>query len=434
MGIAEGLAEHAGKSLVGAMCGDSAALEGMYRFMENPRIKAEEIREGGFGATARKLSDYPVLLAVEDSTTLSYPHEVEGAGDLGGPSDAPGQGLWVHSVLLVDPAEGLTVGLLEQSWWARPSRKIGKQGKEQARKYEEKESFKWQRASEALAARTGDRQARLISVCDRESDVFEYLSHKVTQGQRFVVRSSVDRALDGSGMLLEEEVDSWWPNCVRTIEVPQRGGRRKRTVRLQVSAGEVTLPVPGDRPKGDLKPVTLNVVQAAEEDAPEGETPLHWRLFTTEPIETREQLELILNAYEFRWRIEDFHKVWKTGCGVEELRLRTADNLARAASILAFTAVRLLCLRELTEREPQAPCTQVFDHTEWNCLWVCVEKTRPPATPPNIAWAHTAITRLGGSYASKNKHRIGWHKYWQGYVRFQDLLLGWLLHKDLPNL
>ena len=44
VGIASGLAEHAGKSLVGAMCGDSAALEGLYRFMENPRIVTDRAK------------------------------------------------------------------------------------------------------------------------------------------------------------------------------------------------------------------------------------------------------------------------------------------------------------------------------------------------------------------------------------------------------
>ena len=178
----------------------------------------------------------------------------------------------------------------------------------------------------------------------------------------------------------------------------------------------------------------MNVVQAYEVCPPAGEEPLFWRLYTTEPIDTPEQLDFILTAYNLRWRVEDFHKAWKTGCKVEELRLRSVDNIERAASILAFVAVRLLRLRERTEREPQAPCTDILDRDEWQCLWLAVEKTRPPTLPPTIEWAHFAIARLAGWYGSKKKGRVGWIKYWQGYSRFQDLLSGWRLAQGLQEM
>ena len=48
-----------------------------------------------------------------------------------------------------------------------------------------------------------------------------------------------------------------------------------------------------------------------------------------------------------RWRVEEFHKAWKSGAGVEQRRMRGADNLERIAVVLAFVAVRLLQLREV---------------------------------------------------------------------------------------
>ena len=37
---------------------------------------------------------------------------------------------------------------------------------------------------------------RIISTCDREADVYEYLSFKVEKNERFVVRASWDRNVE----------------------------------------------------------------------------------------------------------------------------------------------------------------------------------------------------------------------------------------------
>lgn len=58
---------------------------------------------------------------------------------------------------------------------------------------EDKESYKWEHASERTAERFGATMARTISVCDREFDVYEYLDYKLRHAQRFVIRAKVDR-------------------------------------------------------------------------------------------------------------------------------------------------------------------------------------------------------------------------------------------------
>ena len=242
--MAASLAEHSGKSLLGACGGTPAELEGTYRFVESEHVVGSAIRDGGFDATMKQVADFEVLLAVEDSAVLSYSHAPEGTGDLGGPAKTTSRGLWVHSALFVDPSTQLTVGLADQQWWVRPERK----GKKAKATYEKRESVKWQRCSERMAARLGEDMSRVISVCDRESDVWEYLAYKLSLGQRFVVRSSSSRLLEGDGeRLLEDEADSWWPEHEREVMVPQKGGRKQRKVTLEVAAAQVTLKVPSDR-------------------------------------------------------------------------------------------------------------------------------------------------------------------------------------------
>ena len=71
-----------------------------------------------------------------------------------------------------------------------------------------------------------------------------------------------------------------------------------------------------------------------------------WILLTTETVKTFEDCRTVLRFYELRWRIEEFHKAWKTGAGVERQRMQSADNLERMAVILMFVAVRLIQIRE----------------------------------------------------------------------------------------
>ena len=86
--------------------------EGAYRFIRNPNVSAEAIRKAGAMQTVKLAREFPELLAIEDTTSLSYRHQVaEELGKLGAIGDKS-RGWWVHSVLLLEAATFRTVGLL----------------------------------------------------------------------------------------------------------------------------------------------------------------------------------------------------------------------------------------------------------------------------------------------------------------------------------
>ncbi|OLQ73061.1 hypothetical protein BIT28_11875 [Photobacterium proteolyticum] len=60
-----------------------------------------------------------------------------------------------HSVLLFAPAEQHVVGLIEQERWTRDLQAYGQNQRHASRSYEEKESYKWERASRAMKTRLG---------------------------------------------------------------------------------------------------------------------------------------------------------------------------------------------------------------------------------------------------------------------------------------
>lgn len=56
--------------------GDETALEGSYRLIRSEEVKPSAISEGVFKSTRLKVRDQKVLLAIEDSTSISYKHSV----------------------------------------------------------------------------------------------------------------------------------------------------------------------------------------------------------------------------------------------------------------------------------------------------------------------------------------------------------------------
>jgi len=411
--------------------GDETAAEGAYRLLRNAQVAPAAVAEGGFCHTGEVAQGHGALLAVEDSTTLGFPHAVARAlGDIGGPAQSQRRGWVVHSVLLVDRETGRTVGLLEQQRWRRDAATRGKYRARKARPYEQKESYKWQQASERIAERLGETMARVISVCDREADIYEYLTYKRHRQERFIVRAAWDRHLHDSGERLWAHLAQQPPCGTVRLSIPQRGGRQARVAHLTLRSGPVLFHSP-QRAGGRLAPLEVQAVYAVEEQAPPGTTPLEWVLLTSEPVATFLEAHQVLEAYRLRWRVEEFHKAWKLGCGIEERRLQTPENLERLAVILAFVAVRLLQLREGVEAVPDQPCDTILQRPQWECLWLSTESPPLPTTVPSTQWAYYALAKLGGWSDTKRTGRVGWLTLWRGWQRLADRAHGYALAQRL---
>jgi len=300
--VAARWASCAGSSLARSCQGDTAAQLGGYRLMRNTNVEPEAIAGAGFEAMVRQIREDATLLALEDTTTLSYRHGVaDELGMIGNDVRASSRGFLVHSVLLIDASTERTLGLAEQQRWRRDDRAHGQKHQRKNRAYLDKESYKWQRASERLSQRLGTHMTRTISVCDRESDVYEYLDYKNQNGQRFVIRASVDRALSCSAGRLFEVLDEQAELLgYKSVDIPQRGGRKARQSRLELSVMRVEFrpPTRAQGTSGDA--LEVNAVLAREVDPPDGVQPLCWRLLTSEAIDDVATLETIVRYYELR--------------------------------------------------------------------------------------------------------------------------------------
>jgi hypothetical protein len=416
--------------------GSDAAAEAAYRFMRNDAIEPEALEAGPFQHNTAQCADVGVVLAIQDTTTLTYSHAVsEQLGDLGG-----GRGFLVHSTLAVDGETKHVIGLLDQQRWSRPADEPKQRGKKKKQKapYEERESYKWERASQRLEQRL-DTMDNVIQVCDREGDIYEYLQRRVDHGHRYVVRACHDRKLATEQGLLWEYMEARPVIGQYEVIIEQRGAeparlgqkarpnRQARTARLELRSAQVRLRSPANAKLS----IAVNVVFTREIKPLGSNTPLEWMILTSEPVRHLYQAKTVVGYYECRWLIEEFHKAWKSGCAIEQRRLQAPANLERLAVITAHIAVRLLQLRCLTHEDPERPADVLLDQDEWQCLHLTTYANRPlPKSPPSLGWALQAIAKLGGWRDTKRTGRIGWMTLWKGWARFQERLVGWRMAKQ----
>ncbi len=429
------LASHIGASVVQAS-GDSASIEGAYRLLRNPKVKANDIAKSGFKSLLPSLAKSNKILALEDTSTLSYQHGVaKQLGTTGSKKDSKKKGILAHSVLMVDAISEKTIGLGEQYLWCRKDEDFGQKHARKKRAYEDKESYKWQRSSEVMAERFAPVIGRIISVCDRESDIYEYIKYKQDNQQRFVVRASHTRKLVGSEKDNKTLVNQQLSNISYQVQVKQKGGRKARLANIAVRVTEVILSPPGN--KRNSENLKLNMISCQEINAPKGVKPLSWYLYTNEKINTQEEALDIIRYYELRWRVEEFHKCWKSaGTKVESLRLQSKSNLEKMIVITAFVSTRLLQLRELITNKNEAKKVEVsvvFSKLEWQLLWVKTEKKKPPETNPSLYWAYYAVAKLGRWHDSKRTGIVGWNALWSGWFTLTQLLEGARLVQNLSK-
>jgi len=140
---------------------------------------------------------------------------------------------------------------------------------------------------------------------------------------------------------------------------------------------------------------------------PPGEKPLDWMLLTNAPIDSIQAIRRVVLGYSTRWRIEEFHKTWKSGaCNVEDTQLRSRNALIRWATILSVVATRIERLKRLARTEPERPASDELTPVEIEVLLVLKRRYKKrtetvPDTMPTMGQAVLWMAELGG-YTGKS--------------------------------
>ena len=417
------LAEHPANSLPEAL-GRWSDVKAAYRFFDNEKVTVEAICNAHKKATLDRVKQQQLILAVQDTSVFNFtPHRAtEGLGPIG---ELHQSGFFLHSCLAVS-SEGVPLGILAHRLWVRPPESKDSHKTHKNRPLEDKESARWievtREVSNSVPAPT-----KVIMVGDRESDIFDLLL--LTAGNHdILIRAAWDRCLNQSQDHLWQAVENAPVLGHATIKVPRADERPERETTLTLRAATVTLRPPRHRTKQKLAAPTLNALLIREQSPPEAIKPIEWMLLTTLPTTTFEQALQCLTWYAYRWRIERYHYILKSGCRVEKLQLETSDRLMRALAVYTMVASRLLWLTYQARQTPDAPCTACLSDSEWGALYATTHKTTIlPDHPPDLQTATLWIAKLGGFLARKSDGQPGVKVLWRGFRRLQDLTTMWEL-------
>ncbi len=407
-------------------------LKALYRLCEREEVTHAAIMTSTRQHTLGQIGRHDgVVLVLHDATELDYTMHNSLSDHLGQIGDGGGRGYICHNSLAIDADTREVFGLTNQILHHRVETPK-KETLAQRRTRESRESRLWLRGTDTLP---GD--AKLVDVCDQGADTFEFLEHECHSGRQFVIRSKHSRKMYAGTEPTGKRRDL--RNYVRSLTsagekevtlqaIPVQKGKKARKARrakLLVSFAAVCV----DRPHAKHgehgnDPLPMYVIRVWEPRPPKGEKALEWFLLTNHPVATLKDAHRVIEWYEARWVIEEYHKAMKTGCGIEELQFTYLDRLEPMIAVLSTVAITLLNLRAIC-RTPDAEtrrATTLFsaDYVRVLAAW----RFKKPRTDLTIREFCLALARLGGHQNRKHDGLPGWITLWRGWSKLQAMLDG----------
>jgi hypothetical protein len=397
------------RAFSGVAKGDWPAVKGYYRLIDSPDESAVNMgnillphRE----RTIRRMKGQKTVLCIQDGSDLIYSNldRCEGLGVIGkNQTGTKSTGLHLHSTLAVT-TDGLPLGVLNAQCIApglksddRPCRDIP---------VEEKETFPWiQGMRDCMDISSEMPQTRVVCVMDREADFFELFGdHRQNPCVDLLVRARHNRSTTEQIKIFDAvsqlEVRGQLRILVnRHSARPKKSKQKARRARAERTA-EVSLrymPVEICSPDylKSKASIALWIVHVVEDNPPDDAEALEWFLLTTVKIESEEDAFMCLRWYCMRWRIEDWHRVLKSGCRAEDAAHKTAERLKRSIAINLVIAWRIMLMTLLGRGTPELPSEVLFSDLELEVLGAYAKKK-----------SETAHSTGGGGASGSTNRRL----------------------------
>jgi hypothetical protein len=394
-------------------------LKAAYRLCSSAQVTHQAVAQAVQQGTLQVMEETPgVILLTHDTTQLDYFLRLSLHEDMGPIGSGAGHGYLCHSCVAFT-ASGRVLDIAQQILHKRVPVPEG-ETYHHKRDRQTRESLLWIRGTRGLP-----NDPRLVDICDRGADTFEFLEHEVQSGRRFVIRVSQNRRCyrghhGKSPCKVMDHLRRQKPLGIREISLRRKSHQPARTVALQVSAAPVQVRPPqnhhGQHGNQSLK---LWCVRLWNKKAK-----LERFLYVKQSITTLEEAITVAEWYEKRWRHEEWHKGLKTGCGVENLQFTQVSRLEPMIMILSAVAGWLLQVRDAGRAEDAAtrPATELVppDVVQTLYIWRHPEQSQPEHW--GIRDLILALGRLGGHQNRRSDGMPGWITLWRGYERLSVML------------
>ncbi len=397
------------RGTVAGVFNEPAERQAAYDLLSNRAVSSDNLLAAVAGATARRCRDHEFVFVPIDGTgiTLSDQSQTKPLGSIGKRS-LPTRGIHAIDALAVAP-DGTPIGLLDVQFWARgESRKH--ENRYERRKSGDTEMRHWNDCIEASLSALEVHAPGVMGwiVMDRESDEARIQAQLVRSDARFTIRANQNRVVEHNGKRtkLFHAIRSSPRRSRYTLDVPSTPKRQARRATVDMRATRVKIKLPDYVDGGGSQFLEVNVVEIYEPTSRKNR--VHWVLLTNAPIDDLADVAAVVASYRMRWRIEEFHRTWKSGgCGLEEIQLRTSDGIRKWAIMLGTVATRTERLKHLARTDPDAPATVELHEDEIRALILAKRqiKNRVEQVPdeiPTIEQAVKWIAQLGG-YAGEYK-------------------------------
>lgn len=399
---------------------DAKDQKGAYRFFQNKDTDYKKMLQFHQLRVSDRCQKHKIILAIQDSTSLSLPgaKKVKSVGHIG---DLSRQypGLNIHTSLLISPQKEV-LGISDLNVY---NRKLCEKTSSVRRREPvlQKETNKWLQAITNTKKQI-DTDAKLVWIADREGDFWDYFSKLEETDELFVQRVVHKRPLEDNKENYFSYLQKQRVLGEYSFEIPSKGGnhgRKNRKVVCEVRTAKLKLKKPREHPS-KMNNLEVQGIYVTEK---ESKNPLEWFLITNIECNTFEEIREKIRWYELRWTIEELHRVVKSGCGVEEMRLEHADRMMKYLLLLFILGARILSMTKLAKNPEEIPCTEVFSEEEWKFLFIRKYKKLPEKNiVPNLKEAVRLLAILGGFYEYNTKRTPGTMTIWRGLHRLKESL------------
>jgi len=429
------LAAHPDKSFPDAF-GNPSALAAFYRFVENERIEPDSLLETHTASTAARAAEVPNVYLISDSSFVirTRPDAEEKFLNI----DHSKSGFGLHTVLATTAQpHALPLGVTSMEVFEPAP--FPKQTPRSKRREDPKRPMKrWLRGIDRTVEVLEAEGVSGIHLMDREADSYEIWAHLAKQEQDAIIRSRFNRKLapdaEGRRQKLRDRIAERPVLMTLELELPARAprpeapprtqhsypARKARKAVVELRLARVTTVRPPRKPKDWPETIDLWAVELSEPDPPKGEKPIDWLLLANYPVETPHQALEVIQGYRKRWLIEDYHKVLKTGCSLEDRQFQSVETFEIALRLLAPIAWKLLLAARLHRQLPTTPASVAFDEYEVTALrLLCRRKRKKLPARLTVKRAFEAVAELGG-WLKKPSRPPGWLVLTRGMQKVED--------------
>ena len=415
--------------------GDNAKIAGYLRFLNNKNIDEKDIIEYTRINVIRLAQKYSRVFFIGDGSSINLDWKKtchKFLKKIGKNKNSESYGLDLHTLIAVTP-DGLVLGIVRINISSKNCEK-SKCCKSQYRNIEDKESFCWiEDFREVTKIKKFLPNTQCIYMTDREGDFYELFSEQASHKEvDILIRAKNNRKLKHTNQKLFEKINKEPLIGCFTIDIDRSGSdpQRKRTAKLVLRCGCYEF-IKTQHIQKTTEDVKLNVISAKEIHAKRGTKLINWYIITSLPIVNNcgctghlYALDNVCNYvkyYAVRWRIEDWHKILKSECGVEKIGCMTEKGIRNAIAIRVVVAWRIFFMSKIGESNPDIKIKDIYDNVKIMVINQIADE-KGFDQPLNISEANLLIAKLGGyKYTGKeNNTHYGPKVYIRGLKKFSE--------------